>query len=304
MSTVIEARNVVKSYGDRVVVDQINMQIREGECFGILGPNGAGKTSFMRMLYCASPVSSGELFVLGLNVKTHQSRIKSRIGVVSQEDGLDPDFTVYDNLYLYSVYHNIAPAVAREKIAVLLHLMRLDEFANYEVEKLSGGMKRRLAIARALINDPQVLFLDEPTTGLDPQARYWIWEALSRMKREGKTLILTTHYMEEAEQMCDRIAIMHEGKLLAEGEPQQLVSQMVGREVVEFAITPTEIAYFTRRFRDEYKFQVLSDRIRLFVGEGQDSRRALELIDSPNIQIRKAGLGDVFLKISGTELRE
>jgi lipooligosaccharide transport system ATP-binding protein len=301
---VIEARDLVKTYDGRNVVDQINLQVREGECFGLLGPNGAGKTSTMRMMYCSSPVTAGELFVTGLNVKTHQRNIKSRIGVVPQEDGLDPDFTVYDNLYLFASYHNLDQALAKEKISQLLHFMRLEDYIDYEVEKLSGGLKRRLAIARSLLNDPLVMFLDEPTTGLDPQARFWIWEALTQMKKEGKSLVLSTHYMEEAEEICDRIAIMHEGRILMEGTPQELIHSTVGKDVVEFAIPQPDVQYFTRRFKDEYGYQVLNNRIRLFIREGQDPRKAMELVDSQNIVIRKATLGDVFLKTAGIELKE
>lgn len=301
---VIEARNLVKKYGDRAVVDHVHLAIREGECFGILGPNGAGKSSAMRMMYCSSPLSAGDLFVLGMNVKMHQRKIKSHIGVVPQDDGLDPDFSTQDNLVLFAKYHNVPADIAKDRIAQLMHFMRLEDHADMPVDKLSGGLKRRLAIARALINDPKILFLDEPTTGLDPQMRLFIWDALGQMKAQGKSLVLTTHYMEEAEQMCDRVAIMDHGKILVEGSPKDLIQQMVGTEVLEFAVAPSDVQYFVGRFSGKYDYQILNSRLRLFIRENQDSREALNQVQSETLSMRKASLGDVFLKLSGHELRD
>lgn len=304
MSLVIEARNLHKKYGDKEVVSGLNLEIRQGECFGLLGPNGAGKTSTMRMMYCASPITEGEVFVLGLNTRLQGSKIKSRIGIVPQEDGLDPDFTVHDNLFLYSMYHSLEEKVARERIEHLLQFMKLEEHKDFRVEKLSGGLRRRLTIARALLNEPGVLFLDEPTTGLDPNARLWVWDTLSAMKSQGRTIVLTTHYMEEAEEMCDRVAIMDHGKILAINEPKKLIREQIGREVVEFVIDPREQDYLVKRIQDKYQFQTLNNRIRLFLKDGQDAKEALELCPNKNVVIRPASLGDVFLKLAGYDLRD
>lgn len=303
MSVVIEARNLVKEYDRKAVVDGLNIQINEGECFGILGPNGAGKTSTMRMMYCSSPVTSGELFVLGLNVKTNARKIKARIGVVPQEDGLDPDFSVLDNLLIFSRYFNIPQRRARTQARELLRFMHLEEYDGRQVETLSGGMKRRLTIARALLSDPQILFLDEPTTGLDPQARFWIWEAMADLKRQGKSLVLTTHYMEEAERICDRIVLIDKGKVLCEGSPAELIHQHIGNEVVEFRLKLDEMEYYLRRIKEKFEYQIMNNRVRIFVKSGQDSRRAIDSIDSDNILVRKASLDDVFLRLAGYELR-
>jgi lipooligosaccharide transport system ATP-binding protein len=304
MAAVIEVRNLVKKYVDKPVVQGVSLEIQHGECFGLLGPNGAGKSTMMRILYCVSPMTAGEVFVLGLNVRDQERVIKSRIGIVPQEDGLDPDFTAYDNLYLYSLYHSVPTAKARLKIEKLMEAMKLEEHRDFRVDQLSGGLRRRLTIARALINDPQVLFLDEPTTGLDPNARLWIWDTLAGMKREGRTLVLTTHYMEEAEQLCDRVAIMDNGRILAVGSPQELISEHIGHEVVEFMYDPKEHDYLTKRLEPHYEFQTLNNRMRLFLQSNQNARETLDLFPNKNILIRPASLGDVFLKLAGYDLRD
>jgi lipooligosaccharide transport system ATP-binding protein len=302
---VVEAKSLVKKYGDKTVVKGIDLEVIKGECFGVLGPNGAGKSSTMRMMYCSSPVASGDLYVLGLNVRTHTRDIKSKIGVVPQEDGLDPDFSVLDNLLVYCRYHGIYGREATARSLDLLRFVRLDDALEKPIETLSGGMKRRLVIARALLNNPEVLFLDEPTTGLDPQARLWIWDALSDLKKQGVTLILTTHYMEEAEILCDRIAIMDDGKVLVTGKPEDLVFEYVGREVVEFECRIEDRPYYLNRFRAEnYEYRVINQKVCIYVRPDQDSRQALSLFASENIVVRKAGLNDVFLKLAGHQLRD
>ncbi|MCB0394652.1 MAG: ABC transporter ATP-binding protein, partial [Bdellovibrionales bacterium] len=230
-SVVIDAKNLVKKYGNKSVVDGVHFEVFGGECYGILGPNGAGKTSTMRMIYCSTSVSAGQLNVLGLDVKDHQSEIKSKLGIVPQHDGLDPDFSVRENLELYCGYHGILKKDSKEKIDGLLRDLDLTEHQTKKVDELSGGLRRRVVIARSLVNDPEIVILDEPTTGLDPQARLWIWEKLKRYKKSGKTLILTTHYMEEAEKLCDRVVVMDHGKFLAEGTPADLIRKYVGHEV-------------------------------------------------------------------------
>lgn len=301
----IEIKDLTKKYDDRVAVDGINLEIYKGECFGLLGPNGAGKTTTMKMMYCSALVSSGELYVLGLNVKKNYREIKSRIGVVPQEDGLDPDFTVIENLLVYASYHNIPQAEADLRAQALLRLMKLEEYQDRSVETLSGGMKRRLAIARGLINSPEVIFLDEPTTGLDPQARIWIWDFFKHLKSEKSTLVLTTHYMEEAEQMCDRVAIMDNGKILTIGKPKDLIRELIGKEVVEFDTNPVDLNYYLGRLRAEgYSYQVIKDTVSVLVKEHQEGRKVVDLIASDKIFIRKPTLNDVFLKLAGHQLRD
>jgi lipooligosaccharide transport system ATP-binding protein len=302
--TVIEGRNLVKTYDGKNVVDGIQFEIRQGECFGILGPNGAGKTSTLKMIYGLSQVTSGKLFVLGLNVQTNIEQIKGRIGVVSQDDGLDTDFSVIDNLVMFARYFGIPRALALTRGRELLRFMHLEDYEDRSVDTLSGGMKRRLTVARALISQPEVLVLDEPTTGLDPQARFWIWESLGEMKKQGKTLVLTTHYMEEAESICDRLIILDKGKILCEGKPADLIRFYIGLDVIEFQIDLRDLSYHMQKIKGAFEYQILNRRVRLFIPEGKDSKEALKLVTSDDITIRRATLNDVFLKLAGYELRE
>lgn len=303
MDITIEARNLVKAYSGKRVVDGLHLQVKEGEVFGLLGPNGAGKSSTLRMMYCSSPPTAGELFVLGMNVKNNARKIKAKIGVVPQDNGLDPDFSVLENLLVYARYFSIPKKQALVRARELIRFMHLEEYDNETVDTLSGGMQRRLVIARALLSNPQLLFLDEPTTGLDPQARFWIWESLLAMKNEGRTLVMTTHYMEEAERLCDRVAIIDKGNILAEGSPRELIQQHIGHEVVEFNVNATDLEYYVKKIKDKFTYQILNNRIRLFVGQTQDGREALNLISSDNISVRRSSLDDVFLKLAGYELR-
>ncbi|XGC80982.1 ABC transporter ATP-binding protein [Bdellovibrio bacteriovorus] len=301
----IEIKDLTKKYADKVAVDGINLEIYKGECFGILGPNGAGKSTTMKMMYCSALVTSGELYVLGLNVKKNYREIKTRIGVVPQEDGLDPDFTVLENLLVYASFHNIPKADAELRAQALLRLMKLEEYKDRSVETLSGGMKRRLAIARGLINSPEVIFLDEPTTGLDPQARIWIWDFFKNLKSQKSTLVLTTHYMEEAEQMCDRVAVIDNGKILTIGKPKDLIRDLIGKEVVEFDTNPVDLNYYLGRLRSEgYSYQVIKDTVSVLIKENQEGRKVVDLIASDKIFIRKPTLNDVFLKLAGHQLRD
>lgn len=304
MASAISAVNLVKKYEDKKAVDGISFEVAEGECFGLLGPNGAGKTSTFKMIYGSSLVTSGELFLGGLSSKVHITKIKSMIGVVPQENGLDPDFSVLDNLLIYSSYLGIPHERAELRARELLRQIQLEDYANRPVDQLSGGMKRRLAVARSLLNDPSILLLDEPTTGLDPQARNWIWEELRAMKKKGKTMVLTTHYMEEAEFLCDRILIMHKGKAVAEGKPQDLIVDYIGREVVEFDVDPKEIEYYMARIKDRFDFQVMRNRLKVFIRGQAEPREIMGEITSRNITVRKASLNDVFLRIAGHELSE
>lgn len=301
----VELKDLKKKYDETYVVNGINLEIPKGECFGLLGPNGAGKSTTMRMMYCSALVTSGELYVLGLNVKKNYREIKSRIGVIPQEDGLDPDFSVLENLIVYGRYHEIPAKMALEKAQSLLRLMKLEEYANRSVDTLSGGMKRRLAIARGLMNNPEVLFMDEPTTGLDPQARLWIWDFIKHLKIENSTVILTTHYMEEAEKLCDRVAIMDHGKILSIGKPSDLILEHIGIEVVEFETNPVDLNYYLGRLRESgYAYQVIEETVRILINPTQEGRKAIELIASDKIFIRKPSLNDVFLKLAGHQLRD
>ncbi|UOF00280.1 ABC transporter ATP-binding protein [Bdellovibrio reynosensis] len=301
----IEIKDLTKKYADKIAVDGISLEIFKGECFGILGPNGAGKSTTMKMMYCSALVTSGELYVLGLNVKKNYREIKTRIGVVPQEDGLDPDFTVLENLLVYASFHNIPKADAELRAQALLRLMKLEEYKDRSVETLSGGMKRRLAIARGLINSPEVIFLDEPTTGLDPQARIWIWDFFKNLKSQKSTLVLTTHYMEEAEQMCDRVAVIDNGKILTVGKPKDLIRELIGKEVVEFDTNPVDLNYYLGRLRSEgYSYQVIKDTVSVLIKDNQEGRKVVDLIASDKIFIRKPTLNDVFLKLAGHQLRD
>ena len=243
-SPLVHARGLVKEFGRLVAVDGIDFDVQRGEAFGFLGPNGAGKTSTMRMVGCISPPTAGTLRVLDLDPVADGARIRAKLGVVPQQDTLDSELTVRENILIYGRYFGLARADLREKAAQLLDFVQLSERADDPVEPLSGGMKRRLTIARSLVNDPQVLLLDEPTTGLDPQARHLVWDRLFRLKQQGASLILTTHYMDEAEQLCDRLVVMDNGKIVAEGSPLELIRRYSTREVVElrFADRPPEPA--------------------------------------------------------------
>lgn len=301
---VIEARGLTKVYGDKVVVNGVSLQIFKGECFGILGPNGAGKSTLMKMMYGTATPTEGELYILGLNSKNSLTEIKSRIGVIPQDDGLDVDFTPRENLEIYSRFHGIDPRVSEQRVDELLRLMRIDELAENHVSTLSGGMRRRLAIARGMVNRPEVLFLDEPTTGLDPQARIWIWGFLKKIKAEMGTLVLTTHYMEEAEQVCDRIAIIDQGVVLALGTPRELIEKHIGNEVVEFESNVRDLQYDVNRVKEKgLGYQVIGTMIQVHIKAPMTGREVLAMISSRQMTNRIPNLNDVFLKVAGHDLR-
>lgn len=286
------------------MVDGLNLQVNEGTCFGLLGPNGAGKTTVFRMMYGAAVPTSGELYVLGLNVKNNTRKIKSQIGIVSQDDGLDTDFTVLDNLLIFSKYFNMPIEQARNRSRELLRFLHLEDHEDRTVETLSGGMRRRLAFARALLADPKILLLDEPTTGLDPQARLWVWECIEELKKQGKTILLTTHYLEEAEQLCDKVMVVDRGSMVCEGSPKSLILEHIGKEVVEFQIAQDDLDYHISRVQSHYNFQVLNNRVRLFIPPTKEGKEALPFVVSDAVTIRRATLEDVFLKLAGYELRD
>ncbi len=297
-----------KSYGERLAVDGIDFVVESGTCFGFLGPNGAGKTTTMKMIYGLATIDGGELSVLGLDAARERRSIKQRLGVVPQETNLDGELTVRENLLVHAGYFGADPARARERSEELLRFAQLDGRADERVWGLSGGMKRRLLVARALINDPEMVVLDEPTTGLDPQARLAVWRALDRLKRQGVTLLITTHYMEEAARLCDRLVIMDHGRIVSEGEPQALVLEHVGREVLELRVgdecDSEELIAALDGDLDGH--EAAEDSLMLFT---PDAEELLESIDhdrfpTESALVRRATLEDVFLRLTGRSLRE
>jgi lipooligosaccharide transport system ATP-binding protein len=307
VATLIRARGLTKRFGGFVAVDGVDFDVHQGEAFGFLGPNGAGKTSTMRMIGCSSPVTAGELQVLGLNPATDASRIKARLGVVPQLDNLDTELTVRENLLMYARYFDIPRAVSRRRADELLAFVELTERAGAPVESLSGGMKRRLTIARALINEPDVILLDEPTTGLDPQARHVVWERLYQLKRRGATLLLTTHYMDEAERLCDRLLVMDKARIVAEGSPRDLIARYSTREVLELYVPEDARSHVDGRLRGlADRVEVLPDRLQLYLADGE---RALQQVHGLGIPldsavVRRSTLEDVFLRLTGRRLIE
>ncbi len=302
----IQAVGLRKTYGAFTAVDGIDVAVAPGESFGFLGPNGAGKTSTMRIIACTSPATGGTVRVLGMDPATDASRIKAQLGVVPQEDTLDNDLTVTENLLVYGRYFGLPRATVRERAAELLEFAQLVDKRDELVENLSGGMKRRLTIARGLINTPRILLLDEPTTGLDPQARHILWDRLFRLKREGVTLVLTTHYMDEAEQLCDRLVVMDSGRIVAEGSPRALIREHASREVLELRFDVADHAERADDVAGIGRVEVLADRLLLYVEDGD---AALEQVTARGVHpmsslVRRASLEDVFLRLTGRSLIE
>ena len=304
----VAARGLCKSYGERVAVDGIEFEVRPATCFGFLGPNGAGKTTTMKMIYGLATVEGGDLQVLGMNARTQRRAIKARLGVVPQETNLDGDLTVLENLLVQASYFGIDSEVAEARAGELLQFAQLDDRVEDRIQSLSGGMKRRLLVARALINEPGMVVLDEPTTGLDPQARLAVWRSLETLKRRGVTLLLTTHYMEEAARLCDRLVIMDEGRIVAEGEPAELVRQHVGREVLELRVTDEcDAEELLSSLNGRLQGHDITDEALMLYAP--DAEELLEAIDherypTESALVRRATLEDVFLRMTGRSLRE
>src|SRR5258705_1095536 len=304
----IHARALVKKFGDLVAVDGIDFDVQRGEAFGFLGPNGAGKSSTMRMIGCVSPPTAGTLRILDLDPVADGPQIRGRLGVVPQQDTLDNELTVRENLIIYGRYFGLSRSEVRARADRLLEFVQLDERANSKVEPLSGGMKRRLTIARSLVNDPDLLLLDEPTTGLDPQARHVVWDRLFRLKQQGVTLVLTTHYMDEAEQLCDRLVAMDRGRIAAEGSPRQLIETYSTPEVLELRFALEEQEQAADKLADvaAERIEVLADRILLYTADGDaalDSVRARGLEPVTSL-VRRSTLEDVFLRLTGRRLED
>ena len=303
--SMIHARGLVKRFGDIVAVDGIDLDVRRGEAFGYLGPNGAGKSSTMRMIGCVSPATAGTLRILGRDPAAHGAEIRARLGVVPQQDTLDTELTVWENVLIYGRYFGLTRRELRPKIEELLDFVQLSERARDKVEPLSGGMKRRLTIARSLVNDPELLLLDEPTTGLDPQARHVVWDRLFRLKQRGVTLVLTTHYMDEAEQLCDRLVVMDHGRIVAEGSPRQLIEQYSTREVVEVRFEDERPSNGSLRDLAQ-RVEELPDRILIYTADGDATAAAVADRGLPphSTLVRRSSLEDVFLHLTGRSLIE
>jgi lipooligosaccharide transport system ATP-binding protein len=303
----ISARNLVKRFDGFTAVDGIDVEVMPGEAFGFLGPNGAGKSSTMRMIGCVSPSTSGELRIFGLDPATQGRQIRSRIGVVPQLDQLDAELTVEENLVIYGRYFDLPRAECSRRAAELLEFVQLTDRANSTVDPLSGGMKRRVTIARSLINNPELLLLDEPTTGLDPQARHVLWDRLYRLKQQGVTLVLTTHYMDEAEQLCDRLVVMDQGRIVAEGSPRSLIADHSTREVLELRYAPGTNAQRAESLTDVgERFEVLPDRVLVYAQDGEAALHEVHARDAmpESSLVRRSSLEDVFLRLTGRTLVE
>jgi len=305
ITDVIAARGLKKSFGSFPAVDGIDFDVAKGEAFGFLGPNGAGKSTTMRMIGCVSPVSEGSLAVLGMDATTSGPEIRARLGVVPQDDSLDEELTVADNLLVYGRYFDLPRAVIRERSEQLLDFVQLTERADSRVDPLSGGMKRRLTIARALINEPEVLLLDEPTTGLDPQARHAVWERLYSLKRQGVTLVLTTHYMDEAEQLCDRLVVMDSGRIVAEGSPSELILRHSTREVVELRFDDGQLIDVSEHVGGiADRIDTLADRVQVYTDDGDAVAARIHDagLHPESVLVRRSSLEDVFLRLTGRTL--
>jgi lipooligosaccharide transport system ATP-binding protein len=307
----IRARGLTKRFGEFTAVDAVDFEVQPGEAFGFLGPNGAGKTSTMRMIGCVSPVSDGELRVLGMDPAGNGPQIRAKIGVVPQQDTLDTELTVLDNLVIYGRYFGLSRPEAKARALELLDFVQLTDRQGDQVEPLSGGMKRRLSIARSLVNQPALMLLDEPTTGLDPQARHLLWDRLYRLKQRGVTLVLTTHYMDEAEQLCDRLVVMDKARIVAEGSPLQLIERYSTRDVTELRFDPETRDRLDGQLETALdglapRIEKLPDRVLLYSDDGEAAAAAAHArgLRPETVLVRRSTLEDVFLRLTGRSLIE
>ena len=305
--SLISARGLTKKYGDFTAVDAIDFDVAKGESFGLLGPNGAGKSTTMRILAATSQRTSGSISILGRDPEEHGPQIRAHLGVVPQQDNLDGELTVTENLFIYGRYFGLSKKFIRNKIEELLDFAQLQEKRDSKVEALSGGMKRRLTIARALVSEPDILMLDEPTTGLDPQARHILWDRLFRLKETGVTLVITTHFMDEAEQLCDRLVVMDKGKIMAEGSPLELIKKYSTKEVLEVRFGSERNKEVAPILRDMCsRIEELPDRILMYVEDGEallEEIMAKKLHPTTSL-VRRSSLEDVFLRLTGRSLIE
>jgi lipooligosaccharide transport system ATP-binding protein len=305
MPSAITARDLKKNFGEFIAVKRISFDIHEGECFGFLGPNGAGKTTTVKMIHCVSPVTAGVITVFGEKAGLENRRVRKITGVIPQEITLDSGLTVYENLMVFAKFFDIPSDEAKKRIAELLGFVELEAKKNNRIDELSTGMKRRLLIARALLNKPRLIIADEPTTGLDPQARHLIWQRLRSLKNQGATIVLTTQYMEEAEQLCDRLVVMHEGTILIQGSPRDLVKEKIGAEVVEIRIAHEEDERILDRMGESAcGHERVGDTLYFYCADGREPMKKLLDLGLPNVRNRPATLEDVFLKLTGRSLIE
>ena len=303
----ILARGLTKTYGDFKAVDGIDFEVRKGEAFGLLGPNGAGKSTTMKLIASVSKRTSGELTILGLDPNKHGPEIRAHLGVVPQQDNLDRELKVHENLFVYGRYFGLSRKFLKKKVEELLEFAQLTEKRNNKSEELSGGMKRRLTIARGLVNEPEILMLDEPTTGLDPQARHILWDRLFRLKEQGVTLVITTHYMDEAEQLCDRLIVMDKGRIMAEGSPADLIKRFASKEVLEVRFGSSRNIEVAEQISHlGHRIDVLPDRILIYSENGEvDLQEILKLgLEPVTSLVRRSSLEDVFLRLTGRTLVE
>ncbi|MEL0200937.1 MAG: ABC transporter ATP-binding protein [Aquiluna sp.] len=304
---VIRAKNLTKKYKDFVAVDGIDFEVKRGESFGLLGPNGAGKSTTMKMISSVSQRTGGELEILGKEPNSHGPEIRAHLGVVPQKDLLDRELKAWENLFTYGRYFGLSRKFLKQKVEELLEFAQLTEKRNSKADDLSGGMQRRLAIARGLVNEPEILMLDEPTTGLDPQARHILWDRLFRLKEQGVTLVITTHYMDEAEQLCDRLIVMDKGKIMAEGSPAALIKEYSSKEVVEVRFGTDKNEQFAPQLEElADRIEVLPDRILLYTEKGEEL--LTKIVDAGlhpmTSLVRRSSLEDVFLRLTGRSLVE
>jgi lipooligosaccharide transport system ATP-binding protein len=303
----IQVTNLVKNFGSFTAVDGISFSVKQGESFGLLGPNGAGKSSTMRIIGATSQRTSGDVKILGKDPELHGPQIRAHLGVVPQQDNLDEELTCAENLYIYGRYFGLPKRLVTEKLDELLEFAQLIEKKNAKVNSLSGGMKRRLTIARALVSDPDILMLDEPTTGLDPQARHILWDRLFRLKEKGVTLLITTHHMDEAEQLCDRLIVMDNGKIMAEGSPAGLIKEYSSKEVLEVRFGSDRNAQMVEKLNNlSDRLEVLPDRLLMYTESGEELLAKISALNiHPNTSlVRRSSLEDVFLRLTGRTLIE
>jgi lipooligosaccharide transport system ATP-binding protein len=308
-TAIVQARSLVRDFGEFRAVDELDFDIEPGEVFGMLGPNGAGKTTTIRMISCVTPITGGTLTVDGLDVRYYDREIKRRLGVVPQDDNLDEDLSVRKNLEVYARYYDVPRAMAEQRIVEGLDLMQLADRVHARIDDLSGGMKRRLVVARALLSDPRVLILDEPTTGLDPQARHLVWRKVRLLRERGVTILLTTHYMDEAEHLCDRLMILDHGRCLAEGKPRALIDQYAGKNVMEVHPTPDQRAdvllALERAVGENGRIEEIEDVVYAFGATEEDAHALESTVGDPyRVYFRRANLEDVFLTLTGRALVE
>lgn len=300
----IKARGLTKKFGGLIAVDHVDFEVCKAECVGFLGPNGAGKTTTVRMIYCFLPITEGKLTVSEMDASIQPREIKKVVGVAPQEDNIDPDFTVMQNLTVYARYFDLPKEEAEKRAAEQLKFFQLQEKRDVDIAELSGGMKRRLILARALLNEPQILLLDEPTTGLDPQARHLVWDEIRALKKQGVTIIITTHYMDEAAELCDRIFIMDNGTIIEEGKPSELVKKHVGSDVLEFDLDEKLVEVLKTELPDSL-LEIFGERVHVFTSQSHGVfERFIEKHQASNVTIRNANLEDVFLKLTGRKLKE